>query len=96
FDEARGGGGRRVVERESRVPGDWEVVDDDDAVLAARAGAHAASAVLSVTGRAQLEALCATLDALRALRGGALKIVVVERGAAQRRQFELLALNRSA
>ncbi|MHA7389422.1 cellulose biosynthesis protein BcsE, partial [Burkholderia pseudomallei] len=96
FDEARVVVSRRVVERESWVPGDWEVVDDNDAVLAACAGAHAASAVLAFTGRAQLEALCATIHALRLRCGGALKIVVVERGEAMRHQFELLALNLGA
>ncbi|AIO70962.1 cellulose biosynthesis protein BcsE [Burkholderia oklahomensis] len=96
FDEARVVVCRRVVERESWVPGDWDVVDDNAAVLAACEGAHAATAVLAFTGRAQLEALCSAIHALRLRCGGALKIVVVERGEALRHQFELLALNLGA
>ncbi|AHI67065.1 cellulose biosynthesis protein BcsE [Burkholderia thailandensis] len=96
FDETRVVVSRRAIERESWVPGDWDIVDDNDAVLAACDGAHAATAVLAFTGRAQLEALCATIHALRLRCGGALKIVVVERGEAMRHQFERLALNLGA
>ncbi|KVN10711.1 MULTISPECIES: cellulose biosynthesis protein BcsE [unclassified Burkholderia] len=96
FDEMRVVASRRVVERESWVPGDWDIVDDNAAVLDACDGAHAATAVLAFTGRAQLEALCATIHALRLRCGGALKIIVVERGEAMRHQFEQLALNLGA
>lgn len=95
-DEDRVVVSRAVVERERWVPADWEIVDDNAAVVAACAKAQAATAVLAFRTRAQLEALCADVHALRRHCGGALKIAVVERGEVLRHQFEMLVLSLGA
>ncbi|KWZ42322.1 cellulose biosynthesis protein BcsE [Burkholderia savannae] len=95
-DEARVVVSRAVVGNETWTPDEWEVVSDNDAVLAACTAAHAATAVLAYAGHAQLEALCAIVHALRRGCGGALKIVVVERGEVLRHHFELLMLSLGA
>ncbi|KVC22401.1 cellulose biosynthesis protein BcsE [Burkholderia pseudomultivorans] len=84
---------RAVVDGMSRVPADWEIVDDNAAVVAACAHAQAATAVLVFRTHAQLESLCADVHALRRQSGGALKIAVVERGEVLRQQFEMLVLS---
>ncbi|KDB07277.1 cellulose biosynthesis protein BcsE [Burkholderia sp. lig30] len=95
-DEDRVVVSRAVVEREEWVPNDWEIVADNAAVVAACAKAHAATAVLVFRSRAKLEALCAAVHTLRRQCGGALKIVVVERGEVLRHQFETLVLSLGA
>ncbi|MBN3793230.1 cellulose biosynthesis protein BcsE, partial [Burkholderia sp. Ac-20353] len=95
-DEDRVVVSRAVVEREQWVPNDWEIVDDNAAVVAACARAQAATAVLAFRTRAQLEALCADVHTLRRQCGGALKITIVERGEVLRHQFEMLVLSLGA
>ncbi|WP_321785658.1 cellulose biosynthesis protein BcsE [Burkholderia pyrrocinia] len=92
-DEDRVVVSRAVLDGANRVPGDWEIVDDNAAVVAACAQAQAATAVLVFRSHAQLEALCADVHALRRQCGGALKIAVVERGEVLRQQFEMLVLS---
>ncbi|WP_175918773.1 cellulose biosynthesis protein BcsE [Burkholderia pyrrocinia] len=94
IDEDRVVVSRAVLDGVNRAPGDWEIVDDNAAVVAACARAHAATAVLVFRSHAQLEALCADVHALRRQCGGALKIAVVERGGeVLRQQFEMLLLS---
>ncbi|MCA3886644.1 MAG: cellulose biosynthesis protein BcsE, partial [Burkholderia sp.] len=92
-DEDRVVVSRAVLDGTNRLPGDWEVVEDNAAVVAACAHAQAATAVLVFRSHAQLEALCADVHALRRQCGGALKIAVVERGEVRRQQFEMLVLS---
>ncbi|MGN7983997.1 cellulose biosynthesis protein BcsE [Burkholderia sp. 22313] len=92
-DEDRVVVSRAVLEEGARVPAGWEIVDDNAAVVAACTHAQAATAVLAFRSRAQLEALCAAVHALRRQCGGALKIAVVERGEVLRQQFEMLVLS---
>ncbi|VBB10922.1 cellulose biosynthesis protein BcsE [Burkholderia stabilis] len=92
-DEDRVVVSRAVLDGTNRVPGDWEIVDDNAAVVAACAHAQAATAVLAFRSHAQLEALCADVHALRRQCGGALKIAIVERGEVLRQQFEMLVLS---
>ncbi|MDN7848009.1 cellulose biosynthesis protein BcsE [Burkholderia seminalis] len=84
---------RAVLDGTNRLPADWEIVEDNAAVVAACARAQAATAVLAFRSHAQLEALCADVHALRRQCGGALKIAVVERGEVLRQQFEMLVLS---
>ncbi|MBJ9965944.1 cellulose biosynthesis protein BcsE [Burkholderia seminalis] len=84
---------RAVLDGTNRLPADWEIVEDNAAVVAACARAQAATAVLAFRSHAQLEALCANVHALRRQCGGALKIAVVERGEVLRQQFEMLVLS---
>ena len=94
IDEDRVVVSRAVLDGVNRAPGDWEIVDDNAAVVAACAHAQAATAVLAFRSHAQLEALCADVHALRRQCGGALKIAVVERGGeVLRQQFEMLLLS---
>nr|WP_277625643.1 cellulose biosynthesis protein BcsE [Burkholderia stabilis] len=92
-DEDRVVVSRAVLDGTNRVPGDWEIVDDNAAVVAACVHAQAATAVLAFRSHAQLEALCADVHALRRQCGGALKIAIVERGEVLRQQFEMLVLS---
>ncbi|MCC8391028.1 cellulose biosynthesis protein BcsE [Paraburkholderia sp. MMS20-SJTR3] len=92
-DEQRVVVSRAVVRgHEAWLPPQWEVYADHAAVLTACADAQAATVVLDYAGGAQLEALCATIHALRRRAGRALKIVVAERGEVLRHQYELLVL----
>ncbi|MFM0205411.1 cellulose biosynthesis protein BcsE [Paraburkholderia fungorum] len=96
-DEQRVIVSRAVVRgHEAWVPPNWEVLADQQAVLAACVDAQAATVVLDYTGGAQLEALCAAIHALRRQAGRALKIVVAERGEVLRHQYELLVLTLGA
>ncbi|AOK16354.1 cellulose biosynthesis protein BcsE [Burkholderia cepacia] len=92
-DEDRVVVSRAVLDGENWVPKDWEIVEDNAAVVAACAHAQAATAVLVFRTRTQLEALCAHVHTLRRQCGGALKIAVVERGEVLRQQFEMLVLS---
>ncbi|WGY69689.1 cellulose biosynthesis protein BcsE [Burkholderia cepacia] len=92
-DEDRVVVSRAVLDGTNRAPADWEIVEDNAAVVAACAHAQAATAVLAFRSHAQLEALCADVHALRRQCGGALKIAVVERGEVLRQQFEMLVLS---
>ncbi|MDH6148345.1 cellulose biosynthesis protein BcsE [Paraburkholderia sp. WSM4179] len=85
-----------VCGQEAWLPPHWEVCADQAAVLSACAHAQAATVVLDYAGGAQLDALCATVHALRRQGGRALKIVVVERGEVLRHQYELLVLTLGA
>jgi cellulose biosynthesis protein BcsE len=89
-DEDRVIATRAVVANETWVPGDWEIVDDLDAAIAACNGAVAATVLLDYTGATWLEPLCAAAHRLRRECGRALKIVVVERRYALRHQYEIL------
>ncbi|WP_434109372.1 cellulose biosynthesis protein BcsE [Paraburkholderia caffeinilytica] len=96
-DEQRVVVSRAVVRgHEAWVPPHWEVLADQPAVLAACAGAQAATVVLDYAGSAQLDALCAAIHALRRQAGRALKIVIAERGEVLRHQYELLVLTLGA
>ncbi|WP_408484978.1 cellulose biosynthesis protein BcsE [Paraburkholderia sediminicola] len=96
-DEQRVVVSRAVVRgHEAWVPPNWEVLADQQAVLAACVGAQAATVVLDYAGGAQLDALCAAIHALRRQAGRALKIVVAERGEVLRHQYELLVLTLGA
>ncbi|HEV3104373.1 MAG TPA: cellulose biosynthesis protein BcsE [Trinickia sp.] len=95
-DDARVVATRAVVAGEAWVPGDWEIVDDQQAALAACAGAQAATVLVDYTDSGSLEPLCATVHTLRRQCGRALKIVVVERREALRHQYELLLLSLGA
>lgn len=95
-DESRVVATRAVVARESWVPPEWDVVDDQQAAVAACVGAQAATVLLDYRDRSTLETLCAAVHALRRECGRALKIVVVERREALRHQYELLLLSLGA
>ncbi|APA86969.1 cellulose biosynthesis protein BcsE [Paraburkholderia sprentiae WSM5005] len=96
-DEQRVVVSRAVVRgHEAWLPPHWEVCADQAAVLTACAHAQAATVVLDYVGGAQLDALCATIHALRRQAGSALKIVVAERGEVLRHQYELLVLTLGA
>lgn len=95
-DDARVVATRLVVGHESWVPPEWEVVDDQQAAVAACAGAQAATVLLDYRDGSMLEPLCAAVHALRRQCGRALKIVVVERREALRHQYELLLLSLGA
>ncbi|WP_408534892.1 cellulose biosynthesis protein BcsE [Paraburkholderia fungorum] len=96
-DEQRVIVSRAVVRgHEAWVPPNWEVLADQQAVLAACVDAQAATIVLDYASGAQLEALCAAIHALRRQAGRALKIVVAERGEVLRHQYELLVLTLGA
>lgn len=95
-DESRVVATRSVVSRESWVPPEWEIVDDQQAAVAVCVGAQAATVLLDYRDRSTLEALCAAVHALRRECGRALKIVVVERREALRHQYELLLLSLGA
>jgi cellulose biosynthesis protein BcsE len=96
-DEQRVVVSRAVVRgHEAWVPRNWDVLADQDAVLAACVDAQAATVVLAYTGSAQLDALCGAIHTLRRRAGRALKIVVAERGEVLRHQYELLVLTLGA
>ncbi|PMS14968.1 cellulose biosynthesis protein BcsE [Trinickia dabaoshanensis] len=95
-DESRVVVTRAVVANESWVPPEWELVDDQQAAVAACVGAQAATVLLDFRDRSTLEPLCAAVHALRRECGRALKIVVVERREALRHQYELLLLSLGA
>jgi cellulose biosynthesis protein BcsE len=95
-DEARVVATRAVVGSESWVPSEWEIVDDQQAAVAACSGAQAATVLLDYRDRSTLEPLCAAVHTLRREGGRALKIVIVERREALRHQYELLLLSLGA
>jgi cellulose biosynthesis protein BcsE len=95
-DEARVVATRAVVARESWVPPEWEIVDDQQAAVAACVGALAATVLLDYRDRSTLEALCSAVHTLRRECGRAIKIVIVERREALRHQYELLLLSLGA
>lgn len=95
-DESRVVATHGVVARESWVPTEWDIVEDQQAAVAACAGAQAATVLLDYRDRSTLEALCAAVHTLRRECGRALKIVVVERREALRHQYELLLLSLGA
>lgn len=95
-DESRVVATRAVVASESWVPPEWDIVDDQQAAVAACVGAQAATVLLDFRDRSTLEPLCAAVHALRRQCGRALKIVVVERREALRHQYELLLLSLGA
>ncbi|MGG1948695.1 cellulose biosynthesis protein BcsE [Trinickia sp. NRRL B-1857] len=95
-DESRVVATRAVVASESWAPPEWDIVDDQQAAVAACVGAQAATVLLDFRDRSTLEPLCAAVHALRRECGRALKIVVVERREALRHQYELLLLSLGA
>ncbi|WP_116138558.1 cellulose biosynthesis protein BcsE [Trinickia diaoshuihuensis] len=95
-DESRVVATRAVVGNENWVPPEWEIVDDQQAAVAACTGAQAATVLLDFRDRSTLEPLCAAVHTLRRECGRALKIVVVERREALRHQYELLLLSLGA
>jgi cellulose biosynthesis protein BcsE len=78
------------------VPPEWEIVEDQQASVAACVGALAATVLLDYRDRSTLEALCSAVHTLRRECGRALKIVIVERREALRHQYELLLLSLGA
>lgn len=95
-DESRVVATHSVVARENWVPPEWDIVEDQEAAVAACVGAQAATVLLDYRDRSTLEALCAAVHTLRRECGRALKIVVVERHEALRHQYELLLLSLGA
>jgi cellulose biosynthesis protein BcsE len=95
-DESRVVATRAVVARESWVPPEWDIVEDQQAAVAACTGALAATVLLDYRDRSTLEALCSAVHTLRRECGRALKIVIVERREALRHQYELLLLSLGA
>ncbi|RDU98659.1 cellulose biosynthesis protein BcsE [Trinickia dinghuensis] len=95
-DEARVVATRAIVGGENWVPPEWEIVDDQQAAVAACIGAQAVTVLLDYRDRSTLEPLCAAVHTLRRECGRALKIVVVERREALRHQYELLLLSLGA
>lgn len=95
-DESRVVATHSVVARENWVPPEWDIVEDQEAAVAACVGAQAATVLLDYRDRSTLEALCAAVHTLRRECGRALKIVVVERREALRHQYELLLLSLGA
>lgn len=95
-DEARVVATRAVVARENWVPPEWEIVEDQQAAVAACVGALAATVLLDYRDQSTLEALCSAVHTLRRECGRALKIVIVERREALRHQYELLLLSLGA
>jgi len=87
---------RGAVQREHAVPDAWQVVDDNEAVVASAAGAIAATVVLQYEGSEHVAALAEQVHRLRRGRGRALKIVVREGKEIMRQQFELLLMNLGA
>lgn len=95
-DEARVIVSRDAVLRERWVPAEWQVVPDNDAVVAAAAGAVAATVVLHYGARQELEPLAAQVHELRHGAGKALKIVVREDKEMLRQRYELLMMTLGA
>lgn len=95
-DESRVVATKAVVARESWVPPEWEIVEDQQAAVATCVGALAATVLLDYRDRSTLEALCSAVHTLRRECGRALKIVIVERREALRHQYELLLLSLGA
>ncbi|SMG56391.1 cellulose biosynthesis protein BcsE [Paraburkholderia susongensis] len=91
-DEARVIVSRDAVARESGLPSHWEVVDDNDAVVAAAAHAVAATVLLAYGDSAQLEKLAEQVYTLRRSAGPALKIAVREDRIALRYQAVMRSL----
>ena len=95
-DESRVVATKAVVARESWVPPEWEIVEDQQAAVATCVGALAATVLLDYRDRSTLEALCSAVHTLRRECGRALKIVIVELREALRHQYELLLLSLGA
>lgn len=75
---------RDAVVRERTVPSHWEVLDDNDATVAAAGHAVAATVMLGYGERTQLETLAEQVYTLRRRNGQALKIAVREDNASMR------------
>ncbi|EEA00050.1 cellulose biosynthesis protein BcsE [Burkholderia sp. H160] len=91
-DEARVIVSRDAVARERELPSHWEVVADNDAVVAAGSHAVAATVLLAFSDSAQLEKLAGQVYALRRGAGPALKIAVREDRIALRYQAVMRSL----
>ncbi|TDV19436.1 cellulose biosynthesis protein BcsE [Paraburkholderia caballeronis] len=75
---------RDAVVRERVIPAHWQVLDDNDAVVAAAEHAVAATVLLGYGGATQLEKLAEQVYTLRRRSGQALKIAVREDNVAMR------------
>ncbi|HKT99247.1 MAG TPA: cellulose biosynthesis protein BcsE, partial [Paraburkholderia sp.] len=93
-DEGRVIVSRDAVLNERVLPPSWQVVDDNEAVLAAARTAVAATVILEFGASRQLESLAEQVHTLRLQCGNALKIIVREEAVAMR--YESLMLNLGA
>jgi cellulose biosynthesis protein BcsE len=93
-DEGRVIVSRDAVLNERVLPPSWQVVDDNEAALAAARTAVAATVILDFGASRQLEALAEQVHTLRLQCGNALKIIVREEAVAMR--YESLMLNLGA
>ncbi|QBR02557.1 cellulose biosynthesis protein BcsE [Paraburkholderia pallida] len=93
-DEGRVITSRDAVLNERVLPSSWQVVDDNEAALAAARTAVAATVILDFGASRQLESLAEQVHTLRLQCGNALKIIVREEAVAMR--YESLMLNLGA
>jgi|GEM_PF-882303 len=93
-DEGRVIVSRDAVLNERVLPPSWQVVDDNEAALAAARTAVAASVILEFGASRELESLAEQVHTLRLQCGNALKIIVREEAVAMR--YESLMLNLGA
>jgi len=95
-DEDRVIASRDAVLRERWIPADWQVVPDNEAAVAAAAGAVAATVILHYGSSSELETLAAQVHKLRHDGGKALKIVVREDKELLRQRYEMLMMTLGA
>ena len=87
---------RAAVEGERWTPPEWEIVSENDALIAACQSARGVTALLDYSAIDELDALCRVIHELRGSCGRAIKIAVRERNVSMRHQFEYLALSLGA
>ncbi|MEO6986293.1 MAG: cellulose biosynthesis protein BcsE [Paralcaligenes sp.] len=95
-DEGRVLATQASVAGEVWVSSDWEIVSDNDAMVAACQQVRGATVLLGYSMAGDLDSLCRTVHELRSHCGRAVKIVVRECGLSMRHQNELLVLSLGA
>ncbi|MDB5990675.1 MAG: cellulose biosynthesis protein BcsE, partial [Herbaspirillum sp.] len=95
-DENRVVATQASIANEKYVPAEWEIMENNSAVLAACRNARGVTVLLDYSGQNALADLCETIHTLRWHCGQALKIVVRERNQFMRHQYELLILSLGA
>lgn len=95
-DENRVVATQASIADEKYVPAEWEIMENNPAVLAACRNARGVTVLLDYSGQNALADLCETIHTLRWRCGQALKIVVRERHQFMRHQYELLILSLGA
>jgi cellulose biosynthesis protein BcsE len=95
-DENRVVATQASIADEKYVPAEWEIMENNRAVLAACRHARGVTVLLDYSEQNALADLCETIHTLRWHCGQALKIVVRERHQFMRHQYELLILSLGA